>query len=57
MSEADYGCRNVLLTTNLISLLFSILFGLSIKAGKIKLEKKTKNFLSDVSMPTVECVL
>ena len=52
-SEADYGSRNIPLTTNLISLSILMLFGLSIKAGKIKSKKKTK-FLSDVSMSTLE---
>ena len=55
MSEADFGNRNIPVTTNLISALISRLLGLSIKAGKIKLEKKTK-FLSNVSMSTVESV-
>ena len=50
-SEAEDGSRNIPLTTNLISL--TNLFGLSIKAGKIQLKKKTK---FDVSMPTVERV-
>ena len=53
-SEADFGSRNIPVTTNLISALISMLFGLSIKAGKIKLGKKSK-FLSDVSMSTMEC--
>ena len=39
-SEADFGSRNIPVTTNLISALILMLFGLSIKAGKIKLEKK-----------------
>ena len=46
-SEAEYGNRNISLTTNLIRLLISKLFGLSIKAVKI---------IYDVSMSTVECV-
>ena len=49
MSEADFGNRNIPVTTNLISALISRLFGTSIKAGKTKSEKKT-TFLSDVSM-------
>ena len=53
ISEADFGSRNILVATNLISALISMLFGLSIKAGKIKWKKKTK-FVSDVSMSTVE---
>ena len=52
ISEADFGIRNIPLTTNLI--LISMLFGLSIKAGE-KIGKKTK-FLPDVSMSTVACV-
>ena len=40
ISEADFGSRNIPVTTNLISALILMLFGLSIKAGKIKLEKK-----------------
>ena len=52
ISEAEDGSRNIPLTTNLISLTISKLFGLSIKAGKIKLKKK----LSDASMLTVERV-
>ena len=40
ISEADFGNRNILVTTNLISALILMLFGLRIKAGKIKLEKK-----------------
>ena len=55
MSETDYGSRKNPLTINLNSLLISMLFGLSVKAGKVKLEKKTK-FLSDANMSTVECV-
>ena len=39
ISEAEYGGRNIPLTTNLIILLNSKLFGLSIKAGKIILKK------------------
>ena len=54
ISEAEHGSRNIPLTTNLISLLISELFGLSIKAGKI-IKKQTK-FLSDVGMSTVERV-
>ena len=57
MSKADFGSRNIPVTTNLISALISRLFGLSIKAGKIKLEKKNlKNVSSDVIMSTVEFV-
>ena len=37
ISEAEDGSRNIPLTANLISLTVSELFGLSIKAGKIKL--------------------
>ena len=55
MSKADFESRNVPVNTNLISALISMLSGLSIKVGKIKLEKKTK-FLSDVSISTVESV-
>ena len=50
--EAEDGNRNFALTTNLISLTILKLFGLSIKAAKIKVKKK----LSDASMSTVECV-
>ena len=35
ISEAEYGSRNILLSTKPISLLSSKLFGLSIQAGKI----------------------
>ena len=49
ISEAEDESRNIRLTTNLISLTISKLFGLSIKVGKIKLKKK-----SDASMSTVE---
>ena len=52
ISEAEDGSRSIPLTTNLISLTISKLFGLSIKAGKIKLKKK----LSDASTSTVERV-
>ena len=38
-SEAEDRSRNIPLTTNLISLMTSKLFGLSIKAEKIKLKK------------------
>ena len=38
-TEAEDGSRNIPLTTNLISLTISKLFGLSIKGGKIKLKK------------------
>ena len=55
MSKADFESRNIPVNTNLISALISMLSGLSIKVGKIKLEKKTK-FLSDVSISTVESV-
>ena len=51
MREADFGSRNI--TTNLISALILMLFGLSIKAGKLKFEKKTK-LSSDVSNSTKE---
>ena len=51
ISEAEDESRNIRLTTNLISLTISKLFGLSIKVGKIKLKKK-----SDASMSTVERV-
>ena len=52
ISEAEDGSRNIPLTTNLISLTTLKLFGLSIKAGKIKLKKK----LFDTIMSTVERV-
>ena len=52
ISEAEDGSRNIPLTTNLTSLTISKLFGLSIKAGNIKLKKK----LSDASMSTGERV-
>ena len=52
ISETVGRRRKISLTTNLISLTISKLFGLSIKAGKIKLKKK----LSDASMSTVERV-
>ena len=42
ISEAEDGSRNLPLTTHLISLTISKLFGLPIKAGKIKLKKKKK---------------
>ena len=51
-SEAEDGSRNIPLTTNLINLTISKLFGLSVKAGKIKLKKD----ISDASMSTVERV-
>ena len=51
ISEAEDESRNIRLTTNLISLTISKLFGLSIKVRKIKLKKK-----SDASMSTVERV-
>ena len=51
ISEAEDGSRNIPLTTNLTSLTISKLFGLSIKAGNIKLKKKK---LSNASMSTVE---
>ena len=38
-SEADFGSRNIPVTTNLINALISMSLGLSIKAGKTKLEK------------------
>ena len=50
ITEAENGSRNI--PPNLISLTISKLFGLSIKARKIKLKKK----LSDASMLTVERV-
>ena len=50
ISEAEDGSRNILLTTNLATI--SKLFGLSIKAGNIKLKKK----LSDASMSAMERV-
>ena len=53
ISEAEHGSRNIPLTTNLISLLISKFFRLSIKAGEII---KKKKFLSDVSMSAVERV-
>ena len=56
INEAEYGSRNIPLTTNLISLLISKLFGLSIKAEKKKFFLKKNKFLSDVSMSTVESV-
>ena len=40
ISETDDGSRNIPLTTNLATLTISKLFGLSIKAGNIKLKKK-----------------
>ena len=40
MSAVEYGSKNIPLTTDLISLLILELFGLLIKAGKIKLKKK-----------------
>ena len=40
ISEAEDGSRNIPLTTNLATLTISKLFGLSIKAGNIKLKKK-----------------
>ena len=52
ISEAEDGSRNIPLTTNLATLTISKLFGLSIKAGNIKLKKK----LSDASMSTGERV-
>ena len=39
ISEAEDGSRNIPLTTNLATLTISKLFGLSIKAGNIKLKK------------------
>ena len=56
ISEAEHGSRNIPVTTNLISLLISKLFGLSIKAEKIVFVRKKTKFLSDVSMSTVELV-
>ena len=52
ISEAEDGSRNIPLITNLIILTVSKLFGLSIKAGKIKLKKQ----LSDASMWTLKRV-
>ena len=52
ISEAEDGSRNIPLTTNLATLTISKLFGLSIKAGNIKLKKK----LSDASMSAMERV-
>ena len=46
MSEAEDGNRNIPLTTNLTSLMISKLFGLSIKAGNIKMKKH--NYLMQV---------
>ena len=43
--QGDHGSRNIPLTTNLISVLISVLFGLSIKAGETKLEKKLNFYL------------
>ena len=51
-SEAEDRSRNISLTTNLINLAISKLFGMSVKAGKIKLKKD----ISDASMSTVERV-
>ena len=45
ISEAEDESRNIPLTTNLMSLTISKLFGLSTKAGKIKLKK---NYLVQV---------
>ena len=42
------GTENIPLTTNLITLLISKLFGLSIKAEKILFFKKKTKVLSDV---------
>ena len=50
--EAEDGSRNIPITINLATLTISKLFGLSIKAGNIKLKKK----LSDASMSTGERV-
>ena len=55
ISKADYESRNIPLTTNFISLYILMLFGLPIKAVKIKSKKKAK-FLSDVNMSIVELV-
>ena len=57
----NFSFRNYLLKyepriKDLISLMILILFGLPIKAGKIKLKKNKLNFKSDVSMSTVERV-
>ena len=46
ISEAEYGSRNIPITTNLIIQLILKLFGLSIKAGKnIKKKKESKRFI------------
>ena len=42
ISEAEYGSRNIPITTNLIIQLILKLFGLSIKAGKNIKKKKRK---------------
>ena len=41
ISEAEYGSRNIPVTTNLISLLISKFFELSIKAASFSKKKKT----------------
>ena len=56
ISGAEHGSRNVPFATNLISLLISKLFGLSIKAEKIIFFKKKTKFLSVVSVSIVEHV-
>ena len=57
ISEAEYGSRNIPVTTNLISLLISKFFELSIKAASFSKKKKNKSkFLFDVSMSTAEPV-
>ena len=43
MRKAEYGRRNIPLTTNLIIRLISKLTELSIKAGKISKKTTTKN--------------
>ena len=57
MSEAEYGSRNIPVTTNLISLLISKFFDCQLK--QLLFQKKQKNkskFLFDVSMSTAEPV-
>ena len=54
ISKAEYGRRNIPLTTYLISVSTSKLLGLSVKAGKFSQKKKKE--LSDVTMSPVERV-
>ena len=57
ISEAEYGSRNIPVTTNLISLLISKFFDCQLK--QLLFQKKQKNkskFLFDVSMSTAEPV-